>query len=39
MKNILIFAPLIAFFTAFMIYIAEATDVLLLNDIRLETTF
>ena len=39
MKNILIFAPLIAFFTFFMIYIAEVTDVLLLNEIRLETSF
>ena len=39
MKNILIFAPLIAFFTFFMIYIAEATDVLLLNEERLETSF
>ena len=39
MKNILIFAPVIAFFTFFMIYIAEATDVLLLNEERLETSF
>ncbi len=39
MKNILIFAPLIAFFTVLMIYVAEATDVLLLNEQRLETSF
>ena len=39
LKNIFVFVPLISFFTIFSIYIAEATDVLLLNEERLETSF
>ncbi|MBR1730592.1 MAG: GDSL family lipase, partial [Selenomonadaceae bacterium] len=39
MKNFFIFVPVIAFFTLFMIYIVEQTDVLLLNEDRLETNF
>lgn len=39
MKNIIVFAPLITFFTFLMIYIAEVTDVLFLSEERLETSF
>ena len=39
MKNFFVFMPLITFFTFLMIYIAEATDVLLLNEERLQTSF
>ena len=39
MKNFVIFMPLIAFFTIFCIYIAEQTDLLMLNEEELATSF
>ena len=39
MKCFVVFAPLIAFFTVFCIYIAEQTDLLMLSEEKLEASF